>query len=235
MQPSYYLEPDQQQLKEFFLTAALTPAQKNKVAQLEVQKINVYEAVNSWELCCLSIQGLEPALVEILSFRLQTEFLLTRVIWKEIATGVQYNEATDYSEPPDMSCDPEAESCAEECGESDPGADSITLDESYLKAYNALYGKKFADGYLYGKHFKATTITPLNELTEARRKVIIQGRVALQRDKDDKLQPYAEREVRGRNNTTRLLIMFNVVDENGGIYVKLFLMTRRKAMRSKAS
>ncbi|MDY6086966.1 MAG: PolC-type DNA polymerase III [Succiniclasticum sp.] len=244
MQPSYYLEPDQQQLKEFFLTAALTPAQKNKVAQLEVQTINVYETVNSWELCCLSIQGLEPALVEILSFRLQTEFLLTRVIWKEIATGatcvapafpvpareqqkeesagVQYNQATDDSEPPDMSRDPEVESCAEEYGESDMGADSITLDESYLKAYNALYGKKFADGYLYGKHFKATTITPLNELTEARRKVIIQGRVALQRDKDDKLQPYAEREVRGRNNTTRLLIMFNVVDENGGIYVKLF-------------
>ena len=169
MQPSYYLEPDQQQLKEFFLTAALTPAQKNKVAQLEVQTINVYGTVNSWELCCLSIQGLEPALVEILSFRLQTEFLLTRVIWKEIATGatqvapafpvparkqqkeesagVQYNEATAYSEPPDKSRDTEAESCAEEYGESDMGADSITLDESYLKAYNALYGKKFADGY----------------------------------------------------------------------------------------
>ena len=123
-----------------------------------------------------------------------------------------------------LSRDPDAEP-VEECGENT--AEEVKIqdpfeDELYKKAYNALYGKKFADGCLYGKRFKASSIVPLNEITEARRHIVVEGRVSAQRDKDDKLVPYAEREVRGRGNSTRLLILFNLVDENGGIYVKLF-------------
>ncbi len=109
----------------------------------------------------------------------------------------------------------------EEPEEESNGDSDITEDESYRQAYNALYGKKFADGCLFGKPFKAGRIIPLNELTEASHHIIIQGRVALQRDKDDKLVAFTDREVRGRN-ATRLLVMFNVVDADGGIYVKLF-------------
>ncbi len=100
---------------------------------------------------------------------------------------------------------------------------SIEEDETYIQAYNALYGKKSEDGCLFGKNFKAEEIIPLNKLTEARRHIVIQGHIGTQRDKDDKLVAFTEREVRGRNkDSSRLLIQFNVVDANGGIYVKIF-------------
>jgi DNA polymerase-3 subunit alpha (Gram-positive type) len=95
-------------------------------------------------------------------------------------------------------------------------------DEEYMQAYNALYGEKFQDGCLFGKPFKADKITPLNEITEARNHITVQGHIATQRDKDDKLVAFTDREVKGRNNSTRLLVLFNLVDSDGGIYVKLF-------------
>ena len=99
----------------------------------------------------------------------------------------------------------------------------LQVDEIYLQAYNALYGNKFADGCLFGKIFKAEEIIPLNRLTEARRHIVIQGHIGTQRDKDDKLVAFTEREVRGRNkDSSRLLVQFNVIDEGGGIYVKVF-------------
>ena len=98
-----------------------------------------------------------------------------------------------------------------------------------MQAYNALYGKKFADGCLFGKNFKADTVIPLNELTEARRHIVIQGHIGTQRDKDDKLVAFAEREVRGRNkDSSRLLVLFNIIDADGGIYVKVFFDDREE-------
>ena len=245
MKPSFYLEPDAEKVRSFFRTFSLHEDLISDLEKLSIHKIWIDEAENSWELEYSSTQT-DPKLFDALSAHIKTEFNLKHLVWKNLQdnetlmqsdtessqenvlavkcdlsvpqtvsgeTGTEVNQIFEDDiplgeMPPDAVCDPET---------------NIEEDESYIQAYNTLYGKKFADGCLFGKNFKAGNIVSLNKLMEARRHIVIQGHVATERDKDDKLVAYTEREVRGRGkDATRLLVTFNIVDADGGIYVKIF-------------
>ena len=233
MKPSYFLEPDAEKIRSFFRSFSLPNEYIDDLETVSIRKIWIDDTENSWELEYASVKPVDAKLLDGLSDHIRTEFNLKKLYWKplrkdtelphpaeepvqtavsaasEMETNQEYIQDIPLEEPPSDE-DFEAESTTEE-------------DETYMQAYNALYGKKFADGYLFGKNFKVKEIVPLNKLTEARRHIVIQGHIGIQRDKDDKLVPFTEREVRGRGkDVARLLISFNVVDTDGGIYVKLF-------------
>ena len=93
-------------------------------------------------------------------------------------------------------------------------------DEAYKKAYDKLYGAKKEDGYLYGKPFKGKT-RPMSEIVEEENKVIVEGRLVKCMDKDGNLQVFNEKELR----TKRVLLIFSLADETGGLYIKFLFDT----------
>ena len=230
MKPSYYLEPDAGEMLSFFQCLPLRKEFTDDAVKICVKKIWIDEAENGWELEYSSVVQPDTRLLDALSDHIKNSFNLKTLVWKRQDTVSVPVPAVEAVQP--ASDAPEAGSVFDldiPLEEMTPDADcdpypGIEEDETYMQAYNALYGNKYADGCLFGKNFKADDIVPLNKLTEARRHIVIQGHIGTQRDKDDKnLVAYMEREVRGRNkDTTRLLIQFNVVDADGGIYVKVF-------------
>ena len=93
-------------------------------------------------------------------------------------------------------------------------------DEAYKKAYDKLYGAKKEAGYLYGKPFKGQA-RPMSEILEEENKVIVEGRLVKCMDKDGNLQVFNEKELR----TKRVLLIFSLADETGGLYVKFMFDT----------
>ena len=232
MNPSYYLKPDNKKLQDFLQSFSMSDRERVGIKLFITDKIWVDEAARAWELEYSCPVPVSTELLTALAAGIKNTFQLNSVEWKKPqgAEKKAQPEPGEFSREPaeaaDSACQntgmPEETACDDiPLPECPPDIDEET-DEIYEKAYNALYGEKFADGCLYGKNFTADKIIPLNELTEARRRIVIQGRIATQRDKDDKLVAYTEREVRGRNNTTRLLVLFNVADDDGGIFIKLF-------------
>ena len=232
MNPSYYLKPDNKKMQDFLQSFSMSDRDRIGIKLFVTDKIWVDEAAKAWELEYSCPVPVSTALLAALAAGIKNAFQLNSVEWKkqqgagEKAQPEPEGIPREPAETNDSACQhadmPEEPVCDDiPLPECPPDIDEET-DESYEKAYNALYGEKFADGCLYGKNFTANKIIPLNELTEARRRIVIQGHIATQRDKDDKLVAYTEREVRGRNNTTRLLVLFNVVDDDGGIFIKLF-------------
>ena len=233
MKPSYFLEPDAEKMRSFFRSFSLP---KEYIADLEtvsISKIWIDEAENSWELEYSSVKPAAAGLLDGLSNQIKTEFNLNQLFWKPLRKDAELphpeEEPVQTTVPAASELEtyqeyvqdiPLEEPASDEDFEAEPTTEE---DETYMQAYNALYGKKFADGCLFGKNFKAKEIVPLNKLTEARRHIVIQGHIGTQRNKDDKLVAFTEREVRGRGkDAVRLLISFNVVDTDGGIFVKLF-------------
>ena len=231
MKPSYYLEPDAEKMRSFFRSFSLHKDLTTDLERISINRIWIDETENGWELEYSSPVQPDSNLLDTLSEHIKTSFNLKKLAWKRLQDAIvsvsipatdiiQADSETDEANPvfdldiPVEEMPPDAD-CESVSG--------IEEDETYLQAYNALYGNKYADGCLFGKNFKANDIVPLNKLTEARRHVVIQGHIGTQRDKDDKLVAYTEREVRGRNkDASRLLVQFNVVDADGGIYVKVF-------------
>ena len=231
MKPSYYLEPDAEKMRSFFRSFSLHKDLTTDLERISINRIWIDETENGWELEYSSPVQPDSNLLDTLSEHIKTSFNLKKLAWKRLQDAIvsvsvpatdiiQADSETDEANPVfDLDIPVEEMPPDADC-ESVPG---IEEDETYLQAYNALYGNKYADGCLFGKNFKANDIVPLNKLTEARRHVVIQGHIGTQRDKDDKLVAYTEREVRGRNkDASRLLVQFNVVDADGGIYVKVF-------------
>ena len=231
MKPSYYLEPDAEKIRSFFRSFSLHKDLTADLERISINRIWIDETENSWEMEYSSPAQPDSGLLNILSEHIKNSFSLKELIWKQLAydavsiTGVASEVSRHDSEMPetnpvfDQYVPPEEMPPDADC-EPGPG---IEEDETYMQAYNALYGNKYADGCLFGKNFKADDFVPLNKLTEARRHIVIQGHIGTQRDKDDNLVAYTEREVRGRNkDASRLLVLFNVVDEDGGIFVKVF-------------
>ena len=252
MKPSFYLEPDAEKMRSFFRTFSLHEDLIADLKKISISKIWIDEADNSWELEYTHSESIDSRLPDALTGQIINYFNLKNLCWKkpEQETGsvpLPDSEVRKDNDPTAIETEqkdnnPTAEGNAPEAGyypdvpaeepppDADCGFDSnIEEDETYMQAYNALYGKKFADGCLFGKNFKADTVIPLNELTEARRHIVIQGHIGTQRDKDDKLVAFAEREVRGRNkDSSRLLVLFNIIDADGGIYVKVFFDDREE-------
>ena len=252
MKPSFYLEPDAEKMRSFFRTFSLHEDLIADLKKISISKIWIDEADNSWELEYTHSESIDSRLPDALTGQIINYFNLKKLCWKkpEQETGsvplpdseVRKDNNPTAIETEQKDNNPTAEGNAPEAGyypdvpaeepppDADCGFDSnIEEDETYMQAYNALYGKKFADGCLFGKNFKADTVIPLNELTEARRHIVIQGHIGTQRDKDDKLVAFAEREVRGRNkDSSRLLVLFNIIDADGGIYVKVFFDDREE-------
>ena len=252
MKPSFYLEPDAEKMRSFFRTFSLHEDLIADLKKISISKIWIDEADNSWELEYTHSESIDSRLPDALTGQIINYFNLKNLCWKkpEQETGsvplpdseVRKDNNPTAIETEQKDNNPTAEGNAPEAGyypdvpaeepppDADCGFDSnIEEDETYMQAYNALYGKKFADGCLFGKNFKADTVIPLNELTEARRHIVIQGHIGTQRDKDDKLVAFAEREVRGRNkDSSRLLVLFNIIDADGGIYVKVFFDDREE-------
>ncbi|MBQ3366617.1 MAG: PolC-type DNA polymerase III [Acidaminococcaceae bacterium] len=240
MKPSYYLEPDAEKMRSFFRTFSL---HRNLITDLEkicINKIWIDENENSWELEYSHSESIDSRLPDALTSQIINFFNLKNLCWKKpeqenSSVPLPDSEVQKDNNPTAEENAPEAEYYPDVPAEEPPpdadcGFDSnIEEDETYMQAYNALYGKKYADGCLFGKNFKADTVIPLNELTEARRHIVIQGHIGTQRDKDDKLVAFAEREVRGRNkDSSRLLVLFNIIDADGGIYVKVFFDDREE-------
>ena len=233
MKPSYYLEPDAEKIRSFFRSFSLPGKHIAGLDIIIINKIWIDETDNSWELEYSSSESVDTVLLDLLADRIQAAFNLNKLYWKGAQTEV--SEIKHVAEPWQengpaitvMEAEqeyvrdiPMEELPADADCESDANDEE---DETYMQAYNALYGKKYSDGCLLGKNFTAEDIIPLNKLTEASRHIVIQGHIGTQRDKDDKLVAFTEREVRGRNkDSSRLLIQFNVVDAKGGIYVKVF-------------
>ena len=231
MKPSFYLEPDAEKMRSFFRTFSLHEELMADLVKISISKIWIDEAENSWELEYSSPVQPDSRLLDTLSGHLTTSFNLKKVAWKRITDDTVSLSATAEGVLQAASEVPESNPVFNQdvpLEEMPPDADCESLsnieeDETYIQAYNALYGNKYADGCLFGKNFRADVTIPLNKLTEARRHIVVQGHIATQRDKDDKLVAFTEREVRGRNkDTSRLLVQFNVVDADGGIYVKVF-------------
>ena len=246
MKPSFYLEPDAEKMRSFFRTFSLHEDLIADLKKISISKIWIDEADNSWELEYTHSESIDSRLPDALTGQIINYFNLKNLCWKKpeqetSSVPLPDSEVRKDNNPTAVETEqkdnnPTAEGNAPEAGyypdvpaeepppDADCGFDSnIEEDETYMQAYNALYGKKFADGCLFGKNFKADTVIPLNELTEARRHIVIQGHIGTQRDKDDKLVAFAEREVRGRNkDSSRLLVLFNIIDADGGIYVKVF-------------
>ncbi len=231
MKPSYYLEPDAEKIRSFFRSFSLHKDLTVDLERININKIWIDEAENCWEMEYSSPAQPNPGLLNILSEHIKNSFSLKELTWKQLAydavsiSGVASEVSRYDSEMPetnpvfDQYVPPEEIPPDADC---EPGS-GIEEDETYMQAYNALYGNKYADGCLFGKNFRADDFVPLNKLTEARRHIVIQGHIGTQRDKDDNLVAYTEREVRGRNkDASRLLVLFNVVDEDGGIFVKVF-------------
>ena len=230
MKPSFYLEPDAEKMRSFFRTFSLHEELMADLVKISISKIWIDEAENSWELEYSSPVQPDSRLLDTLSGHLTTSFNLKKVAWKRITDDTVSLSATAEGVLQAASEVPESNPVFNQdvpLEEMPPDADCESLsnieeDETYIQAYNALYGNKYADGCLFGKNFRADVTIPLNKLTEARRHIVVQGHIATQRDKDDKLVAFTEREVRGRNkDTSRLLVQFNVVDADGGIYVKV--------------
>ena len=231
MKPSYYLEPDAEKIRSFFRSFSLHKDLTVDLERININKIWIDEAENCWEMEYSYPAQPNPGLLNILSEHIKNSFSLKELTWKQLAydavsiSGVASEVSRHDSEMPetnpvfDQYVPPEEIPPDADC---EPGS-GIEEDETYMQAYNALYGNKYADGCLFGKNFRADDFVPLNKLTEARRHIVIQGHIGTQRDKDDNLVAYTEREVRGRNkDASRLLVLFNVVDEDGGIFVKVF-------------
>ena len=233
MKPSYFLEPDAEKIRSFFRSFSLPNEYIDDLETVSIRKIWIDEAENSWELEYSFTKPVVDKLLDGLSDCIKAAFNLNFLYWKPVMEEavlpkpVAYSIQEDIPVSSDMETNPGSVSdvsLEESPIDADCEADSaIEEDETYLQAYNALYGNKYADGCLFGKNFKAKEIVPLNKLTDARRQIVIQGHIATQRDKDDKLVACTDREVRGRGkDSVRLLVSFNVVDADGGIYVKLF-------------
>ncbi len=232
MKPSYYLVPDAGEMLSFFHSLPLREEFHVYADKIHINKILIDEAENGWEFEYSFSTQPDSGFLDSLSEFIKNAFNLKTLAWKRVqgdsvsVSGPAENVVQSDDEAPETGSVYSQEIPLEEIP---PDADCELVagfeeDENYIQAYNALYGNKYADGCLFGKNFKADNIVPLNKLTEARRNIVIQGHIGTQRDKDDKtLVPYMEREIRGRNkDTSRLLIQFNVVDANGGIYVKVF-------------
>ena len=231
MKPSYYLEPDAEKIRSFFRSFSLHKDLTVDLERININKIWIDEAENCWEMEYSYPAQPNPGLLNILSEHIKNSFSLKELTWKQLAydavsiSGVASEVSRHDSEMPETNPVFNQDVPLEEMP---PDADcesvsNIEEDETYMQAYNALYGNKYADGCLFGKNFRADDFVPLNKLTEARRHIVIQGHIGTQRDKDDNLVAYTEREVRGRNkDASRLLVLFNVVDEDGGIFVKVF-------------
>ena len=252
MKPSFYLEPDAEKMRSFFRTFSLHEDLIADLKKISISKIWIDEADNNWELEYTHSESIDSRLPDALTGQIINYFNLKKLCWKKpeqetSSVPLPDSEVRKDNNPTAIETEqkdnnPTAEGNAPEAGyypdvpaeepppDADCGFDSnIEEDETYMQAYNALYGKKFADGCLFGKNFKADTVIPLNELTEARRHIVIQGHIGTQRDKDDKLVAFAEREVRGRNkDSSRLLVLFNIIDADGGIYVKVFFDDREE-------
>ena len=233
MKPSYFLEPDAEKIRSFFRSFSLPKEYIAGLAMISVSRIWVDEEENCWELEYSSVKPVDAGLLDVLSGYGKAAFHLKDLYWKpaqedislpQPAAGPVRESEASFSEPeadPGFARDIPAEEPPIE-NECETDAD-FEENDTYIQAYNALYGEKYTDGCLLGKKFTAKDIVPLNKLTEARRNIVIQGRIGTQRDKDDKLAAYTDREVRGRSKeAARLLVLFNVVDTDGGIYVKLF-------------
>ena len=231
MKPSYYLEPDAEKIRSFFRSFSLHKDLTVDLERININKIWIDEAENCWEMEYSYPAQPNPGLLNILSEHIKNSFSLKELTWKQLAydavsiSGVASEVSRHDSEMPETNpvfnqyVPPEEIPPDADC---EPGS-GIEEDETYMQAYNALYGNKYADGCLFGKNFRADDFVPLNKLTEARRHIVIQGHIGTQRDKDDNLVAYTEREVRGRNkDASRLLVLFNVVDEDGGVFVKVF-------------
>ena len=225
MKPSYYLKPDNEKLHAFFQSVVPAEQDQLQIISLKIDRLWIDDTENVWEFEYACPVPPNKELLDILTAGIKNEFHVKAVIW----TNKHKAERNVSQEPLARMQEEQPSADFDGCTSNDkvPVHDvipetEIPEDENFKKAYDALYGEKYADGCLYGKPFKADKIIPLNQLTEAKKHIVVQGLVATQRDKDDNLVPYAEREVRGRNNVTRLLVQFNIVDDNGGIYVKQF-------------
>lgn len=230
MDPLFYLKPDNKKLNTFFQSFSMTERNRLSLNLLNVDTIWIDESEKSWRVDYLCPVPVSTELLELLTNGIKKEFHLTHLIWekKDAKKKMQQEKDSVVKETIQSVSDiPEAEEpepCCDEIPLPDdppPEAD-MAEDDEYMAAYNALYGQKFADGCLFGKPFNADNIISLNELTEPRRHIVIQGHISTQRDKDDNLVTYNEREVRGRNDSTKILVSFNVVDDNGGIFIKMF-------------
>ena len=107
------------------------------------------------------------------------------------------------TEPSDMPCD------------LDYGND--IYDPEYEAAYNNLFGKK-DEKIILGKSIKEKVkIRPLDTLVEEEHNVVVEGVYVKSLDKNGEMQTFIEKELR----TGAILVTFNVVDENNGIFVTL--------------
>ena len=226
MKPGHFLIPENDKIQVFFQSLFKSESDRMKVTQIYTEKIWIDEKENTWDIEYTCPVSVGSELLDTLADGIKKQFRLNYVCWSNgnihTDTAAQTNPGLDqpFPEPQETACPMMDDSIPLP---DEPPEDAFPdEDEEYMQAYNALYGEKFQDGCLFGKPFKVDKITPLNEITEARHHITIQGHIATQRDKDDKLVAFTDREVKGRNNSTRLLVLFNLVDSDGGIYVKLF-------------
>ena len=154
MKPSYYLETEEEKIRSFFRSFSLHKDLTVDLERININKIWIDEAENCWEMEYSYPAQPNPGLLNILSEHIKNSFSLKELTWKQLAydavsiSGVASEVSRHDSEMPetnpvfDQYVPPEEIPPDADC---EPGSD-IEEDETYMQAYNALYGNKYADG-----------------------------------------------------------------------------------------
>ena len=150
MKPSFYLEPDAEKMRSFFRTFSLHEELMADLVKISISKIWIDEAENSWELEYSSPVQPDSRLLDTLSGHLTTSFNLKKVAWKRITDDTVSLSATAEGVLQAASEVPESNPVFNQdvpLEEMPPDADCESLsnieeDETYIQAYNALYGNK---------------------------------------------------------------------------------------------
>lgn len=94
-------------------------------------------------------------------------------------------------------------------------------DDDFSRAYEALH-KPQDNNLVFGPYPKGE-VRPLDSLTEEENRVVIEGTFVSTLSKDGDLLSFDEHELKSH----AIMLSFNVVDETGGIYVRLRFPTER--------
>lgn len=232
MQVKYCFYPDKTMFLKFLGDSSCCEEELNRqLRMLFVSKIFTDISGFSWELHFTCNGTLPDKLLDQIADKLKKTFALREVLLVRDSVMPETLSATTVESaqvsitdccgteiPEEIPLPPEP--LTMEIGNPDPTdshlCESETDDPLYEEAYKSLYEHKKDKDLLWGKKISGK-VRKLNTITEEENKVVVEGYFVRSLDKDGGLQTFVEHELR----SGAIMLVFNLSDETGGIFVKV--------------